>query len=650
MNETYGLKFEAIIGEFKEKLRSLSNSIRNFGKEAEKNVTISPTINLKELYKWREEVEKLLQATRENQAFSSTKEVAQTYDKDIQWYETSLNAINDRIKEIEKSEEQVNETSEKSKSILSEMFDRSIAKIKRFTFYLLGARSVFSLFMKYQSIYYQYNEQMQYQSELSQNAIALSLAPAFEFLGNVIAYASIAFAKFIELLTGVNVLTKVSTKGIRDYNKGLKESQTLLSGIDEITNLTMPTGTGLASQYQALNDFQKKIAEVEKFFQDNKWISDLAKGLKKVFEIIGQVIDGVGGIENALLLLGGVKVMSSLGTLLGTAGVAGVGAKGLLGILAVSGLVAEGLHKVYQSKLGKNFQEDIDKLNEIKNTFTKDIDYYKFTQNLSDIEKVILPNIANMAKKDKDAFNDVKDEINGILTELEKITGIDYKKQLQLDIEFDPKSEEGFFNGIKSGFNTMINGFKDNIEGSDWEKSWDYFNKRSNNAFDDAMNYANKKVDEVRHNLNDTFKDRQANVTFNVNGNTSQLDKAISNTLKKYGFSVGGGGILAIGGGGFVAGGSRGYANGLDYVPYDNFLALLHKGESVVPSKYNPTIHGMSNDYTNSLLETLIVKMDDLSRRPNEFIVDGKKFASATYEYYQDEDSRQNYLKGVVAK
>ena len=85
-------------------------------------------------------------------------------------------------------------------------------------------------------------------------------------------------------------------------------------------------------------------------------------------------------------------------------------------------------------------------------------------------------------------------------------------------------------------------------------------------------------------------------------------------------------------------------------MPYDNYPALLHKGETVVPAKYNPTIHSVGNDYTNSLLETLIVEVQDLRNRPNEFIVDGKKFANATYGYYEEVSNRQNYVEGVVAR
>ena len=88
-------------------------------------------------------------------------------------------------------------------------------------------------------------------------------------------------------------------------------------------------------------------------------------------------------------------------------------------------------------------------------------------------------------------------------------------------------------------------------------------------------------------------------------------------------------------------------ATGTNYVPYDNYPALLHKGEAVVPAKYNPTIHSEGNDYTNSLLETLISKVDDLANRPNEFNIDGQKLANATYPLIRAEARNYTYNEGV---
>lgn len=50
------------------------------------------------------------------------------------------------------------------------------------------------------------------------------------------------------------------------------------------------------------------------------------------------------------------------------------------------------------------------------------------------------------------------------------------------------------------------------------------------------------------------------------------------------GFSGGSTGGSVVGSGG----GAAGYAMGLNYVPYDGMSAVLHKGEAIVPAKYNP--------------------------------------------------------------
>lgn len=624
MNESYGIEFKAITEKFKEKMRSLSNDIRNFGREAEENTKISPSIDTgyqKQIEYIKDQMDAI---TDQINAVKFGGKRGNLSGLEAE-YEKLSNRLQDLVDKQKEFNGEVEETSKKSKNLnLGKLFDNSIAKIKRFTFYLLSARSVFSLFMKYQSIYYQYNEQLQYQSELSQNAIALSLAPAFEFLGNVIAYASIAFAKFIELLTGVNILTKVSTKGIRDYNKGLKESQTLLSGIDEITNLTMPSGTGLASQYQALDEFKKKIKEVEDWISKNEWIQKLINGLKVVWQFITEKIApaivnafdyivtnwdklkylfiGIGA--TALLFKIGFS-LTGLATALGTAGAIGTLGTAGTGLLGISGalsylaqlgaisigiafVVTEGvklyelivelqevkkqeaeIHDVRKRQAKENVQLIEDYVGKLKNTDKNTQDWEKSQNIVNSLLDSALLSIEN----GNDLYEEYIPTIKDIGKELKDITGEDYTAKINLALEKGEaeKQANSFFGRLGNSLKT----------------TW-------NNFLIKASNF--------------------------LGGNTQIIGR----------FGL--------------------YANGLDYVPYDNYPALLHKGEAVVPSKYNPTIHGMGNDYTNSLLETMILKLDDLSRRPNEFIVDGKKFASATYEYYQDEDSRQNYLKGVVAK
>ena len=603
--ETYGLEVEAKTSKAKKAFSDLANFIRNFGKKAEEEATlqpkIDPSISKKELFKWREDLQNSIKETKLDVKNYKDTPTGHYYEEDLKRYQEGLELVDNRIKEIEEDEAKANEEleemgnqGEKSTSILSGLFDKSIGKIKRFTYYLLGARSVFSLFMKYQSIYYQYNEQMQYQSELSQNAIALSLAPAFEFLGNVIAYASIAFAKFIELLTGVNVLSKVSTKGIRDYNKALKESQTLLSGIDEITNLSLPSSTGLAGQYKALDEFQKKVAEVTEWFNKNKWIQSIADGIRSIFDyvndhwdvfkyIFGAVAIGTIGIKIGLGLvglaatLGLTGLMSTLATIAGYAGLA----------IAISVVVEESVTlfkllkdlretKQLQDELNKNAKKDAqEQVLALQQEISELETLQEGTKEYDDKIKTINSRLDSMLlyiENGREEYDDYIPTIQNVGKKLTEITGKNYTAKINLAVKTGQAEKDS---------NSFLSKFKTNLS-----IVWNNFTKG--------------------------FK------------NTSYI-QILGRALHL-----------------------PGYAKGLDYVPYDNYPALLHKGETVVPAKYNPQIHSVGNEYTNSLLEELVIKMDDLSRRPNVFEIDGQQFANATYGLYEDANNRQGYVKEVV--
>ena len=666
-NEKYGIVLEAKTNLFKKGMQEAINYTKEFGKgvkESFSSEVIKTARNwrsaIKEAFtddgykKELEELKKRYEETSKMQSYAGKEE-------DISYYESEIARVQELIdKEDKRNEaqteynqelEQTNAISSKTSFSLGSLFDKSINKIKRFSFYLLGARSVFSMFMKYQGIYYQYNEKMQYQSELSQNAIALSLAPAFEFLGNVIAYASIGFAKFIELLTGVNVLTKVSTKGIRDYNKGLKESQSLLSGIDEITNLTLPSSTGLASQYQALDDFQKKVKEVEKFFAENKWITDLANGLKKVWEWIGKIYDYIKRHWDVFkYILGAVAVAGIFGS--GNA-LLKISILGLASFITfITALEDYNKAKAEYDKNNKkthdlimnNFSEMTSfLLNDTKKALQgveKGTEQWK---KRTDDVKAQLPSILNEIRNGKLSYEEYKPVIDEWINELEALDGETFKPEIDFltklngdddDIELikayyatgNPNSKLTTLGGGTNGFGGGGSGsrgptlsYNVKVEKTEAEKILEDFKKQGftiQGGVKLTLKDAKTKLENLLNAL-DTFKGTGVFTNFV----TAPIKKALARL---------------------------GYAKGLDYVPYDNYPALLHKGEAVVPAKYNTTIHSVGNEYTNSLLETLVMKIDDLAQRPNVFEIDGQKFANATYNLYDNARSRQNYVEGVV--
>ena len=84
------------------------------------------------------------------------------------------------------------------------------------------------------------------------------------------------------------------------------------------------------------------------------------------------------------------------------------------------------------------------------------------------------------------------------------------------------------------------------------------------------------------------------------------------------------------------------YDVGTNYVPNDQ-LAMVHKGEAIVPKKFNnQQFFNQGNEETNALLVEVNQNLIELRNRPNVLEVNGKELAQATYSDYQNEGNRLN--------
>ena len=84
------------------------------------------------------------------------------------------------------------------------------------------------------------------------------------------------------------------------------------------------------------------------------------------------------------------------------------------------------------------------------------------------------------------------------------------------------------------------------------------------------------------------------------------------------------------------------YDVGTNYVPNDQ-LAMVHKGEAIVPKKFNnEQFFNSNNEETNALLVEVNQNLIELRNRPNVLEVNGKELAQATYNDFQNEGGRLN--------
>lgn len=294
MNDRYGITIDANINGFKAKMKeaqgeakSLASELRTFSKGAFVNDQYIDIFSKK---------------------ISIASGNARLLGNNFKLVKPAVQQATNEMNKLETSTNNVKVTANNTGDRISKAFSRGLRSVRRLTLGFLGARSAFSLFRKYLNQYSAENDLFNQKMQLTTNIITTALAPAFEFFANAIQYATIGLARIIDIMFGTNITAKVLTAGLAKATAGAnglsggldnvtdsaKEMKDNLLGIDEITNLENDdTGTGLlsgltggmgdiGSQMAALDDFKKKIAEVD------AWLAK--SGVKKFFEGLGKVI------------------------------------------------------------------------------------------------------------------------------------------------------------------------------------------------------------------------------------------------------------------------------------------------------------------------------------------------------------------------
>lgn len=195
--------------------------------------------------------------------------------------------------EIEKLENQLHKlqgTTEKTTEKSKFSFEKLWSSLKKGTLLLLGARSAFLLLRAGMQSAVQADEALQAQQSITSNAIGQLFVPAMKVALDAVQYLVIGIALLIKMFTGYDALAKVTTKNIQKTAGETKKLNKELTAMDEITNLNgESTGLGVASGLQAdlnaLDEFNKKIEEVQKLF-DSWGIQKIVDKLKGLWEWI----------------------------------------------------------------------------------------------------------------------------------------------------------------------------------------------------------------------------------------------------------------------------------------------------------------------------------------------------------------------------
>ena len=556
-------------------------------------------------------------------------------------------------KEVEQSSQSLTNlktNTEDTGGRIDKAFTKGLKSVKRLTLGFLGARTAFGLFRKYMSNYQSQNEEFAQKMQLTTNIITNALAPAFEFFGNVIQYAVIGLARIIELLTESNILGKTVDNSLKGASQSAKELNDNLSGLDEISNIQEDSGglsTGIGSQLNALNDFQKKIEEVDEWFKKH--------GIDKIILGIRDALVGLWNWANEHPFLATALAVGLIGLKTGII-------PGLISLIVGPGSLVAALGVLTAISLGALIGSFIDLRDQIEKTKkaaeevgdtidAADRGSKKKTEELiENIEKGTYSQ-EEMARKYKFTLGTLKTKIKDVTKSTDE-----YKKQTSgirglVMRNFGTKALETFGNAVDSDYKSIQNYIKiqealrNKMDLSD-EETKEYrdalIQLRSDIEKNDykSQEYSNTLITIDQALMEIDGIDAEAGVGINY-GSTKEDLYEIYDLIKKiggstisisdYGIYHGGGGRTHYADGGFPSTGQMFVAreSGPEMVGTIGGHTAVMNNNQIVAS------------VSSGVYEAVMAAMGGQNDRPIVLNVNGKELAKVTYGDYQAEGSRR---------
>lgn len=437
-----------------------------------------------------------------------------------------------------------------------------------------------------------------------------------------------------------------STKTAKSLAKSMNQ---VVAGFDEINDIGQ-SGAGASSILDATPLSAEELfsqEELDKAMQKaDKWAKKI-ESLKKFWDDNKEAIEAVGvtlGIVFGAAALG--KLMGNINGLTGSLG-KGAGLLGTLETLAGIGAIVftidilikyihdkqefdnqveemrTAMDSVFQEQIGNedNILELIEKQNEIRKSGIKDIDManlllFKITGNseqlLKNAEQTVI-NSGTILKQEEKIYDanvltreekglyleSLVDQYNANLDIIKQLedqgSNTEHLKEIQSDYLYEIEQV-----GTDLGINTdkiydMARGTQDSYKNM---KQLELNTKDVKKAVENVADSDYEAEIKVGANV-ESFKSRLKNV---FKGMGSTLFTAVFPTLGTLTNIISKIASLDV---------------GTNYVPNDQ-LAMIHKGEAVIPKKFNDKefFGGTSNDETNELLQILIERIDDIELNP----------------------------------
>lgn len=554
--------------------------------------------------------------------------------------------------------------------MIKDGLENSIKRLKIFSLAILGARSMINGLRKAVSSYLSYDTQLSNQLNSTWSALGAQFAPVIEYVINLFSRAVAYINAFTTALTGINMVARANKKALDGQTKSANKS---LSAMDEITNINKNQNGGSGAN-------QIKLPEIK----NSDFLNSLTEKIK--------ARDWYGVGETIALKLNDMMDSIDWKTIHKKAQNIGTG---------IAQFINGGVENFKWKKLGSTIGNGINTAIYFAESFIKTLNFKAIGEGLSDS----IYGFFSTVKWGKLAITLV-DEFKGVLDTLiafvsndkawiaiaaaigDFVLHIDWEgiwtKWYTLMMSLSPRINtfilyllavaldalvmgaiglvKGFVNAVKDtlGINSpstafieigrfVVEGFIQPILEIP-EKIKGIFERAKENAVN-AFSNAKDKFGMIFDGIKEKFS-KVGTTVGNVVG--SSFKTVINGVLNKVSNMINGF-IRAINSAVKVINKVPGVNIsrlaeirvpqlnvGTNYVPEDQY-AYIHKGEAVIPKKFNSAEYFSNinnNEETNALLFELNKTLIEVRDKPSTFNVNGKELARTTYNDFESEKNR----------
>lgn len=634
-NEKFGVELELVTSKFSQKMESIKSKISNFGKMAKANLETGMYMDISQaktdLQTLQNELKQLTSSTYEWTPLE-TGEIVDTKDriaqlntkiadlkKDINTFETSkiakigriFTAIKGPIDKIKTSIKGSKDGMNEFEASVNKTFKSGISSIKRFALSLFGIQSIWRAVSRASSAYLSQDIELSNKLQAVWVGLGSIFAPIIEkvadFFLKLVGYINV----FIKALTGVDLLGKAMAKAntnTKKTSKSVKELKGQLAGFDEINNIADDSSSGDSGATVPDVSWTDAFANVQ---LDTSWteaITNFGNWVRDNWQLVVVGITGIALVIGALNLastLAGVGLTGMLIPLLAIA----VGVTGLISlVLGIIELFKEGGDQTKAWTLilgglvaiviavGIAFGAIPMAIAAVVAAVTAGVLW--IIKNWEDVKSTIQKGLEAIKKFFLNCFTTLKDLVVNFPVFLKSKFGL-VGELIAQPFEIGIKTIKGVWNGAKQFFQ----GVKDFFVG--------IF------TLDGA-----KITSGLKSMLSGMGNIIIAFIEGAINGFLIPINSAIKIINKIPGVDIP---QLSVKIPRFPS-----LDVGTNYVPEDQF-AYIHKGEAVVPKKFNnDTFFGNGNEETNELLRELIEVIED---KDSNTYLDGKVIGKVARDY-----------------